>query len=257
MNDLSKQDRIKKFGEVFTPEWLAKQMLDKIPEVVWADPSKTLLEPSCGDGVFVTLSIKKRLACGVSLLDAIRNTYAIDIMADNIRECHLNVFAIIREHFFSRLNAKELTSGEVRTQTILCTAIMLHNIRRTDDTLAENFDNWKTFDEMPENHKVQYLKKTESVIPRIIKLLDERVKAPTEVMSSVKPIKPIAQSMVQPKEKKPVQAQAPSEKSTPIQENEVIDLFAANKVKRHVRRDPRRKIHRPTCGERGLCYLGM
>ena len=248
--------RRKETAEVFTPEWLAQQMLDKIPPEVWADPSKTLLEPSCGDGIFVCLSIKKRLASGVSLFDAIRNTYAVDIMPDNIRECHLNVFTIIRDHFLFRLNAKELTAGEVRTQTILCTAIMVHNIRRTDDTLAENFDEWKTFDEMPESYKTQYLKKAESVIPRIIKLLDERTKAPVEVVPSVQPV---AKPAAQPPKKKPAQIQDQPAKPASLKENDVEDLFAANKVKVkwQVRRFPRRKIHRPTCEERGLCYLGM
>jgi len=191
MNDLLKQDRIKKFGEVFTPTFLAQEMIDKIPEAVWSDPSKTLLEPSCGDGVFVYLSIKKRLALGVPLIDAIKNTFAIDIMDDNIRECRLNVFAIIMDYFKVRFENKQLTREEVRSQTILCTAILFHNVRVTKDTLSENFSEWKTFDEESEVVKRNFLKMAEKSIPLAIKKLEDREtgKQTHETINTKEPVK--------------------------------------------------------------------
>jgi len=44
------QLRVKATGEIFTPTPLVQEILDKIPVEVFADPFKTFLDPSCGDG---------------------------------------------------------------------------------------------------------------------------------------------------------------------------------------------------------------
>jgi len=47
-------ERFKKvFGEVFTPPQLVNEMLDKLPQEVWLDPTKTWLDPACGTGNFL------------------------------------------------------------------------------------------------------------------------------------------------------------------------------------------------------------
>lgn len=176
--------RRKETSEVFTPIKQAQDMIDKIPETVWEDPSKTLLEPSCGDGIFVCLSIKKRLSLGVSIEDAIKNTYAIDIMGDNIRECHLNVFAIILDYFRTRFENGQLNREETRSQTQLCTAILFHNVRTTKDTLAENFDKWKTFDELSSRVKFSFMARAKRMIPKMIKRLESR-EAPKQTKPTV------------------------------------------------------------------------
>ena len=45
--------RVKATGEVFTPTPLVQEILDKIPVEVFADPFKTFIDPSCGDGQFL------------------------------------------------------------------------------------------------------------------------------------------------------------------------------------------------------------
>jgi len=60
----------KVFGEVFTPTKLVNEMLDKLPEEVWSDPTKTWLDPSCGTGNFL-LEVYRRLMD--SLVDIIPN----------------------------------------------------------------------------------------------------------------------------------------------------------------------------------------
>ena len=57
------EDRIKKNGEVFTPDWLVKEMLGKLPEDAW-EPDKTFLEPAGGDGNFVEAIIKEKVSRG-------------------------------------------------------------------------------------------------------------------------------------------------------------------------------------------------
>lgn len=45
--------------EVFTPPFLIEEMLDKIPKIVWKDPTKTWLDPCAGLGNFSVLILKR------------------------------------------------------------------------------------------------------------------------------------------------------------------------------------------------------
>ena len=63
-----KKEKIKKFGEVFTPPELVNEMLDKLPKDLWLDKTKTWLDPACGNGNFL-VEVKRRLM--ESLVDEI------------------------------------------------------------------------------------------------------------------------------------------------------------------------------------------
>jgi hypothetical protein len=92
-----RDQRKKQTGEIFTPTWLANQMLDKIPDEAWKDPTKTILEPACGDGVFVELCILKKLKFGATIKQAVETVYAIDLMEDNVEETRQRVKKLILE----------------------------------------------------------------------------------------------------------------------------------------------------------------
>ena len=49
----------KLFGEVFTPAWLVKDMLNKLPEDVWTNPHLRWLDPCVGTGQFPSIIIEK------------------------------------------------------------------------------------------------------------------------------------------------------------------------------------------------------
>lgn len=83
--------RIKKTAEVFTPQHLVIEMLDKLeqenPEL-FTDPTKTFIDNSCGDGEFLgEIVIRKTERSGCSLEQALSTTYGVDIMEDNVEEC--------------------------------------------------------------------------------------------------------------------------------------------------------------------------
>ena len=83
--------RIKKTAEVFTPQPLVIEMLDKLesenPEL-FTDPNKTFIDNSCGDGEFLgEIVIRKMERSGCSLEQALSTTYGVDLMEDNIEEC--------------------------------------------------------------------------------------------------------------------------------------------------------------------------
>jgi 2-polyprenyl-3-methyl-5-hydroxy-6-metoxy-1,4-benzoquinol methylase len=89
--------RKKQTGEYFTPERLVRDMINKIPEEQWKDPTKTVLEPACGDGNFVEWIIRKKIECGSTIEQAINTTYAIDLMEDNVSETKKRVKRLILE----------------------------------------------------------------------------------------------------------------------------------------------------------------
>lgn len=44
------KDKSNTLGEVFTPEWLIKDMCKSLPIECWTDPNKTFLDPCAGKG---------------------------------------------------------------------------------------------------------------------------------------------------------------------------------------------------------------
>jgi hypothetical protein len=66
-------------GEVFTPEALVREMLDKIPLSIWENPKSTFLDPCMGKGTFL-IDILRRLTTiyGYSKKNALSRVYGYD-----------------------------------------------------------------------------------------------------------------------------------------------------------------------------------
>jgi hypothetical protein len=80
--------RKKSLGEVWTPLPLVKEILVKLPEDVWLDPTKTFIDHSCGHGNFLLGVLAYKLCRGPSTpLQALSTIYGVDIMEDNVIEC--------------------------------------------------------------------------------------------------------------------------------------------------------------------------
>ena len=91
------KERVKQTGEVFTPEWLVDEMLDKLPQSLFKDPAKTYLDPACGDGNILVRVVRRKIDNGSTPLQALQTTFGVDIMPDNIQQCRKRVFAIAFE----------------------------------------------------------------------------------------------------------------------------------------------------------------
>lgn len=61
-----------KFGEVFTPPVLIREMLDKLPKSVWKDPTLKLLDPANGIGNFPMIAFEM-LDKGLSTVDGFKD----------------------------------------------------------------------------------------------------------------------------------------------------------------------------------------
>jgi hypothetical protein len=84
-------NRIKLTAEVFTKTELVIEILDKIEKSqpsIFSNPNKTFLDNCCGDGQFLSeVVIRKMERSGCSLEQALKTTYGVELMADNVNEC--------------------------------------------------------------------------------------------------------------------------------------------------------------------------
>ncbi len=80
--------RVKETAEIFTPTPLVQEMLDKLPQELFEDHTKTFLDPSCGDGQFLSeVVIRKMERSGCTLEQALSTTYGVELMEDNVKLC--------------------------------------------------------------------------------------------------------------------------------------------------------------------------
>ena len=79
--------RVKFTGEVFTPTPLVQEMLDQFEPEMFADPDKTFLDPSCGDGQFLSEVLIRKVESGIDFEQALSTIYGVDLMPDNVKLC--------------------------------------------------------------------------------------------------------------------------------------------------------------------------
>jgi len=81
------QKRIDANGEVFTPAPLVQEVLDQMDQNLFKDPTKTFIDPACGDGQFLSEVIIRKLENGSTLEQALNTTYGVELMMDNVELC--------------------------------------------------------------------------------------------------------------------------------------------------------------------------
>ena len=79
--------RVKATAEVFTPTKLVQEILDKLDPIYFTDYTKTVLDPSCGDGQFLGEVLIRRLENGINFEQALSTIYGVDLMIDNVDLC--------------------------------------------------------------------------------------------------------------------------------------------------------------------------
>lgn len=90
------RDRVKAYGEVFTPRHMVDQMLDIVRDDLEAGPDfvdKTFLEPAAGDGNFLVAILHRKLRAlqahypheswPVESLFALASIYGVELLEDN------------------------------------------------------------------------------------------------------------------------------------------------------------------------------
>lgn len=104
MGNLDKAQRIRQYGEVFTPIQTVREMLDTLekenPGIF--DPGRTFLEPACGDGAFVVEILRRKFERCRRPGDyrvVLESVYGFEIQADNVAACIRNVIELCYSYF--------------------------------------------------------------------------------------------------------------------------------------------------------------
>jgi len=91
------KSRVKSTGEIFTPTALVQEILDKLPIEQFQDPTKTFLDPTCGDGQFLSEVVIRKILNGSTYEQALATTYGVDLMEDNCLECIRRLYGVEAE----------------------------------------------------------------------------------------------------------------------------------------------------------------
>lgn len=79
--------RVKATGEVFTPADLVQEILDTFDDIIFSDPTKTFIDPTCGDGQFLGEVLIRKIENGVDFKTALSTIYGVEKEADNVQLC--------------------------------------------------------------------------------------------------------------------------------------------------------------------------
>ena len=82
--------RVKATGEVFTPLGVITKKLNDLGShdpAIFKDVNKTFLEPSCGDGNFLSEVLIRKIENGSTFEQALSTIYGVDLMQDNVDLC--------------------------------------------------------------------------------------------------------------------------------------------------------------------------
>ncbi len=137
-------ERVRDAGEVFTPFNIIEDMLDLLPPETWRyGPSKTFLEPSCGNGRFLVVVLYRKFANlapvfeseleqdikAAHALEALCSIYGVDISEDNIlgHDDHDGARKRLLEHFL-HLCKEYFEPKTLKTLSVACAWILEHNI---------------------------------------------------------------------------------------------------------------------------------
>lgn len=140
-------DRVDDYGEVFTPNWFVKRMLDFMPGDPVADLDKSALDPSCGNGQFLTEALRRRLVTAAKVfaeslepeqyqfdcLRGLSKLYGVDINADTAAEARRRMAQIVFNAYGAVLASEPQRDFSRLVEYILRTNIIV------GDFLAENF----------------------------------------------------------------------------------------------------------------------
>lgn len=109
MNLVKSKQRVADHGEVFTPDWLVRDMLDLVKDESERIDSR-FLEPACGSGNFLVVVLQRKLAgvdarYGASEFErrhyallALMSIYGIELLADNVADCRANLLVVVAEY---------------------------------------------------------------------------------------------------------------------------------------------------------------
>lgn len=126
--------------EFFTPYSIVKRMGDKISDSDWADPTKTFLESSFGNGQFVVYIVWNRIQHGIDWQTALKTLYGVELMADNVIECHDRVIDLLIK---LGIEFDERTARKIMKKNLVCS-----------DFFKWDFEHWRPMYEQKQTRNI-------------------------------------------------------------------------------------------------------
>ncbi|MFQ9057326.1 MAG: hypothetical protein ACLR5P_01710 [[Eubacterium] siraeum] len=120
---IKSKQRVKDFAEVFTPQFIVKDMCDLVPQEMWASIDTTFLEPACGNGNFLAeILSRKFMLCKdwQEGLIALKSVYGIDIQMDNVIEARQRLFDMYIAKFPKSPALSGIMAAQILASNIVC-----------------------------------------------------------------------------------------------------------------------------------------
>lgn len=120
---IKSKQRVKDFAEVFTPDFIVRDMCDLVPAEIWERIDSTFLEPACGTGNFLVEILSRKYALCKNEKDglkALSSVVGIDIQADNCEECRRRLMAQFMERFPNANELAVLMAAGILVNNIIC-----------------------------------------------------------------------------------------------------------------------------------------
>ena len=112
---IKSKERVKKFAEVFTPTWLADDMIELVGDEVSKIKTR-VLEPAVGEGVFLIQILKRKVANAKTIDDMfilLGSLYGVDIQLDNVQITREKIFELWKG-FFIQVTEENPNADEIR-----------------------------------------------------------------------------------------------------------------------------------------------
>ena len=120
---IKSKKRVKDFAEVYTPQFIVKDMCDLIPSEIWENIESTFLEPACGNGNFLTEIYARKLERCKNEKDglkALASIYGVDIQSDNVAESRLRLVDMFLAKFPNANEYAEFFAWAIVSNNIVC-----------------------------------------------------------------------------------------------------------------------------------------
>ncbi|GAB4129892.1 MAG: type III restriction endonuclease subunit M [Raineya sp.] len=110
LKQMKSKQRVRDYGEVYTPQHIVNDMLDLVKHETERIDSR-FLEPACGNGNFLAEILRRKLNIvdqrynktqiqwEYNSIIAVSSIYGVDILEDNAEECRKRLFNIFKERY--------------------------------------------------------------------------------------------------------------------------------------------------------------
>lgn len=157
---IKSKNRVQQHGEVFTPKWMVKKMLatPEIQEKIH-DLHATFLEPSAGEGAFLTEILHQKLSYvgqisnkkdwTVNALWVLMSIYAIEYLEDNLIKAREAMMDVLVNHYQSFFQKKLSARSEFfKSAKLIINLNIVQGNTLTYETRSGNqitFNDWQKF----------------------------------------------------------------------------------------------------------------